>query len=61
MSLSRKVKFGYRATDEFRLLADIPDGGVLAAGAALGVGEGAELAGAVVADRADSDDVAVLG
>src|SRR5215469_7743878 len=37
------------------------DGGVLAAGPALGVGEGAELAGAVVPDRVDPDDLAVLG
>jgi hypothetical protein len=32
------------------VLGDVAGGGVLAAGAALGVGEGAELAGAVVAD-----------
>ena len=52
---------GTRATSRFRYLGDIADGGVLAAGAALGVGERAELAGAVVADRVDPDDLAVLG
>src|SRR6516165_11735511 len=36
----------------------VADGGVLAAGPSLGVGEGAELAGPVVADRVDPDDLA---
>ena len=39
----------------------MPDRGVLAAGAALGVGEGAQLAGAVVADRVHPDDLPVPG
>jgi hypothetical protein len=45
----------------FWFLGDIADGGVLAAKAALGVGEGAELAEAVAADSVDADDLTVPG
>lgn len=48
-------------TVKFRYLGDKSDGGVLAAGAAVGVGYGAQFAGAVLADRVDADDLAVLG
>ena len=39
----------------------VADGGALAAGEAPGVGAGTEFAGAVVANRVDADDLAVLG
>jgi hypothetical protein len=52
---------GTRATGGFRYLGDSAGGGVLAAGAAFGVGERAELAGPVVPDRVDPDDLAVPG
>jgi hypothetical protein len=50
---------GTRATGGFRYLGDSAGGGVLAAGASFGVGERAELAGPVVPDRVDPDDLAV--
>jgi hypothetical protein len=52
---------GTWATSGFRYLGDIAVGGVLTAGAALGVGERAELAGGVVADGVEPDELAVLG
>jgi len=45
---------GTWATKEFRYLSDVADGGVLAAGAALGVGESAEFAGPVVPHSASA-------
>ena len=48
---------GDRSEDQ---LDDVPYCGVLAAGSSFGVGERAELAGTVVPDGVDPDDVAVL-
>jgi len=53
----RRGWVGDRSEDQ---LDDVPDGGVLAAGSSFGVGERAELAGTVVPDGMDPDDVAVL-